>query len=696
MISLSIRTKIISITFAVTSLCAILITVLTLYQHQQLYSQQLMRNLQALGKNLADELFPLVVAEQPDEIELTTTLMQLERYNDIKYGAITNRSNNILAEYVSKHFISGIKTHPKWSKNVISNSDLHVEITVGEADSPLGKLIIIADTREQLSLDNKAFLHQLVPLVIATIIIVLFISNWVQSRLITPLISLSKLAQSVSETKNYSLRSRVEGNDEIAQLAININEMLSIINNQDLENKRHTTKLLKQQQSLKNFANFDQLTGLPNRKLFSELLKQALLKSRRHNMDLAVMFLDLDNFKTVNDSLGHHAGDDLLIKVSERMKKILREEDVLARVGGDEFIIVLTDLPNQKMAITIAERLINCFTESFEIKEWKVHSGVSIGIAFNEGKVLDATSLIRDADAAMYRAKECGRNQFAVFEKAMQGEQHRHMLIANELTKAIKNQEFKLFYQAKVCPKHGVVGLEALIRWQSTFDGWISPAEFISVAEHVGKVHYITRWVIEQGLKDVTQIAKLTSQRIVTSFNVSAIDVSKPEFIYFIEQHLKQNNVSAELVEFEVTETSYLENFDASSKFFNALNELGCSIALDDFGTGYSSLSYLTQVKANTLKIDQQFISKMFDTDDDRMVVESIVSLAKKLNLKVCAEGVEEHKQFEFVTQLGCDLIQGYYFAKPVPLNELTATIADIHSKHQFQLENNKVVPLKR
>lgn len=696
-LSLSIRIKITSITFAVTSLCAVLITVLTLFQHQQLYSQNLQRNLQALGKNLADELFPFVASEQSNVIDLTTTLMQLERYNDIKYGAITDVKNSILAEYVSTHFAKDNEPTPKWTKNALNERDLHVEIAIGETDSPLGKLIIIADTREQLSLDNKAFLNQLVPLVIATIIFIFLISNWVQSRLITPLISLSKLAQSVSETKNYSLRCKVEGKDEIGQLAGHINEMLCIINNQDLENKRHTTKLLKQQQSLKNFANFDQLTGLPNRKLFSELLKQILLKTRNLDTDLAVMFLDLDNFKTVNDSLGHHAGDELLLKVSQRMKRMLRDKDVLARVGGDEFIIILTDLPNQQMAITIAERLINCFAEAFEIKEWKVHSGVSIGIAFNENKLIDASSLIRNADVAMYRAKESGRNQFAVFEEAMQSVQHRHMLIANELTKAIKNHEFKLFYQAKVCPKRGVVGLEALIRWHSTFDGWISPAEFIQVAEHVGKVHDITRWVIAQGLKDVTKIAQLIPQRVVTSFNVSAIDVSKPEFIYFIEQHIKQNNVPAELIEFEVTETSYLENFDASSKFFNALNELGCSIALDDFGTGYSSLSYLTQVKANTLKIDQQFISKMFDTDDDRMVVESIVSLAKKLNLKVCAEGVEESQQFEFVSQLGCDLIQGYYFAKPVPLDELSSTISAIHDKHNFnEHQFDKIIQLNR
>lgn len=663
-----------------------MITLLTLYQHQKLFSDTLSQNLNALGYNLADDLFPYVAASPPEFIELSTTLMQLERYTFIKYGKISHKNGELLAEYVSPSFTNVNLSSKNALLEAKSGGDLVITLPVGEPDFPLGWLTIVADTKKQLAKDNKAFLRQLIPLILAVILVVFIISNWVQSKLINPLISLSKLASSVSDSNNYTLRSTVEGHDEIAQLAVNMNEMLSIINTQDLENKRHTTQLLKQQQSLKSFANFDQLTRLPNRKYFSELLKQALSDANQQQHTIAVMFLDLDNFKTVNDTIGHHAGDELLIQVSIKVKGLLRGGDILARLGGDEFIIILNHIEQHVTATNVANRIINCFQDPFQIKEWKVQSGVSIGIAFNDNQQLDASALISNADVAMYRAKESGRNQFAVFENAMQSVQHRHMLIANELSNAIKLNQFKLYYQAKVCPTLGVVGLEALIRWHSDFDGWISPAEFINVAEHVGKVHDITRWVIAQGLKDVAYINQHINSKLVTSFNVSAIDVGKSDFINFIKQHIQNNNIKPKQLEFEVTETAYLENFEASTKFFKSLRDLGSSIALDDFGTGYSSLSYLTQVKANTLKIDQQFISKMFDSQDDKLIVESIVSLAKKLNLKVCAEGVEQRAEFEFIKELGCDLIQGYYFAKPVPIELLAETIEHIHMRHHFDV----------
>jgi len=698
---LSIKTKLISITFFVVFLCALAITFLTLYQHQKLYKEELATNLYALSSNLSDELFPYLASNEPELIGLTTTLLKLERYQQIKYGLILDKSNNIVTQYLNPKF----KTTPNqlaqmnWPK-ILKNNGLTAQSSlmeihlIGDKDFSSGHLILVADLSNQLSSNMRTFITQLIPLILIIILIIFVLSHWVQSGVITPLINLSELVSSVGKTKNYKLRYESNGQDEVSILGKDINKMLSIINTQDIENKRHTIKLLKQQKSLKHLANYDQLTGLPNRKLFSELLKQELSKSHRNNYEIAVMFLDLDDFKTVNDTIGHHAGDVLLQQVSERIKSHLRDGDTLARLGGDEFIVILTELPSHVTAIAIAQRILDSFVDYFHIQEWQIHSGLSMGIAFNDKDRFDAASLISNADVAMYKAKEGGRGQFAVFEDAMQSVQHRHMLIANELAKAIHGDEFKLYYQPKVSPSLGVIGFEALIRWHSSFDGLISPAEFIPVAEHCGRVHDITRWVLKQGLSDLSKIKESIGFDTVTSFNVSAIDITKQGFIQYIEGLIQLNKNDTQFIEFEVTESSYIENFESSSKFFNALEELGCSIALDDFGTGYSSLSYLTQVQANTLKIDQQFVKKIFTSDSDRLIVESIIGLAKKLGLKICAEGVETKEQFDFLAQSNCELIQGYYFSKPVPIEELPGMVKQIHCKHHFAGIDDKVVHL--
>lgn len=508
--SLSIKTKLISITFLVVAVCATCITFLTLYQHQLLYKENLSRNLDALSSNLSDELFPHLALNEPELINIATTIMKLDRYQHIKYGVVVTSEYKLLAQYLNPKFTvsEADLAQTDWRKMINGDifparSELLQSKAIGGDEYKIGTLVLVADVDEQLALDNTAMINQLFPLVLFITVILFVLSHWMQSGFINPLLKLSELVSRVSETKNYQLKYRVDGEDEVARLGNNINNMLQTIDKQDIENKRHTTKLLKQQQSLKHLANYDQLTGLPNRKFFAELLKQSLLQAKRSNLTIAVMFLDLDDFKTVNDSLGHHAGDALLKLVCERIQSHLREQDILARLGGDEFTVILADLPSEVTAVAIAERILKSFEKYFYIQEWEIQSGLSIGIAFNEEHKLDAQALISNADVAMYRAKESGRGQYAVFEETMQNVQHRHMLIANELAKAIQHNEFKLFYQPKVSPTHGVVGLEALIRWESQFDSWISPAEFIPVAEHCGKVHDITRWVIKQGFADL-------------------------------------------------------------------------------------------------------------------------------------------------------------------------------------------------
>ncbi len=667
-------------------------------EHQRQYEQNLAQNLQALNANLSDELLVYLASQENDLVGISTTLLKLERYQQIEYALVLDAKQKVVSQYLNPVFYA--------DANELPNFDLERTLTIGTTrkenslvdlqligDTSLtaGYLILVADLSEQLAQSRNAFVYQLIPLVAISMLAILALSHWLQSGVIRPVIELSRLVTQVSDSQDYRLRYVVKGSDEVATLGKNINHMLETINQKDDQNRYHTEELLKQRETLENLANYDQLTGLPNRKLFSELLKRELDKCKRAEQELAVMFLDLDDFKTVNDSLGHHAGDVLLQQTAKRIKLQLRESDIFARLGGDEFVIVLGDLPSHVTAIGIAMRILDALKQAFKITDFEVHTGLSIGIAFSENDRFDVDALLTNADVAMYKAKDAGRNQYAVFEDQMQEVQQRHMLIANQLNNAIRDKSFELFYQPKVSPTFGVVGLEALIRWPSEFDGYISPAEFIPIAEHSGKVNDITRWVIEQGLKDQHVMRDELKLNLTTSFNISAYDIFRRDFADYIRHQISQQRAVAKLVEFEVTESAYIENYALASGFFNDISDLGCRIALDDFGTGYSSLSYLTQVKASTLKIDQEFVRKMMESRNDRLVVEAIISLARRLNLEVCAEGVETIEEFEFLSKLGCHQIQGYYFSPPRPLAELMDVIEQINKEHNFSGERTNI-----
>jgi len=434
------------------------------------------------------------------------------------------------------------------------------------------------------------------------------------------------------------------------------------------------TPIKEHQEQLEHIAHYDVLTNLPNRVLLADRLKQAMLHCQRNNNLLAVAFLDLDGFKGVNDAYGHDMGDKLLIAVSERMKKALREGDNLARIGGDEFVAVLTDLALIEDCEPILERLLLAASEPVTVNNIVLNVSASIGVTIYPQDNVDADQLMRHADQAMYVAKESGKNRYHLFDTAHDDE----IKIQRESLKAIRNaldnHQFVLYYQPKVNMKKGTItGFEALIRWQHPERGLLSPIAFLPIIENNPMMIEIGEWVIDTALTQINQWQATTLNiPLNVSVNIAAVQLQQPNFTDKLTALLAKNpTVEPRYLTLEVLETSALEDIQRVSTMMNACMAQGVNFALDDFGTGYSSLTYLRRLPANVIKIDQSFVRDMLIDPDDLAIIEGVIALAKSFKRDVIAEGVETIEHGTALLQLGCELAQGYGIAKPMPANDI-------------------------
>jgi diguanylate cyclase (GGDEF)-like protein len=654
------------------------VLIFSIQEHEQLYLEAVQSDLDGLSENMANDLVPLLATE-PDMFDLTTMLLRLDRYENVKYAVIYNEAWVEQQVYISNAGsknsvtldinIENLKRHAKGVQ--IKDDELIALKLVGDKRLPLGYLLIVNDSAGPLNKSKLSLLKSALPLTLLVVLIVVGGSFWLQSRLFLPLTRLSNLAKKIQLTNDYSLRIDIRGKQEVAELCRDINSMMNTINAETDKNKLYTEKMIEQQKTMERLANFDGLTGLPNRQFFMETLRVELAKAQRKNVNLVLMYFDLDGFKGVNDSLGHETGDQLLIDVCQRARMLLREGDIISRLGGDEFLILLHNQPNDFEIIDIADRLVEGLSSPFDINSWEVQIGVSIGIAKAKDSCFNLSEFVSNADIAMYRSKLAGRSTHTVFVPEMMEDNKRKLQIANSISSAIKQEEFIAVYQAKVSADEQVVGYEALIRWNSASLGTVSPAEFIPIAEQSGKILPITHWMLERVCKDLNVILRNTKIATVISVNLSAHDIKSSGLLDFIKSLFKKYHVTPANVEFEVTESAYLENFDMANNFFTEIKNMGSSIALDDFGTGYSSLSYLTQIHLNTLKIDKQFVDNLGLSERSTLITKSIIEMAKQLKLKICAEGVETREQAEFLVNNGCHELQGYLFAKPILLEQV-------------------------
>jgi diguanylate cyclase (GGDEF)-like protein len=432
---------------------------------------------------------------------------------------------------------------------------------------------------------------------------------------------------------------------------------------------REITERKALEEQLEHQALHDPLTDLPNRTMFTDRLRQALARTKRHQQSLAVMFMDLDNFKVINDSLGHEKGDTLLVAVSERLRLCLRPEDTLARFGGDEFTVLLEDVESPDEAVRVAERITDELRGSFVLEGKELFISVSIGIVVGDASTKDPESLLRDSDIAMYRAKDEAIG-YKVFDEAMHRWAVSRLELENDLRRAIEQEEFVVHYQPIVNLQTSELwGLEALVRWNHPERGRLDPDEFVPVAEESGLVVPLGETVVEEACRQAAQWQREFPRTppLFMSVNLSGRQLRRPNLHKVMERALRESGLSASSLGLDITETVYISALEANTAALDRLKATGLRVSIDDFGAGYSSLSYLKRLPADILKIDKSFIRGLGLEVEDTAIVQTIVDLAHILGMEVVAEGVEVEEQETLLKEMGCDFAQGFYFFEPLP-----------------------------
>ncbi|WP_029147929.1 EAL domain-containing protein [Methylophilus sp. 5] len=434
---------------------------------------------------------------------------------------------------------------------------------------------------------------------------------------------------------------------------------------------------------IRQLAYYDTMTGLPNRMLLQEKLALHVRKAMRKETGGALLFIDIDNFKTLNDTHGHDVGDALLVEVAKRIKQSVRRFDTVSRLGGDEFVVVLDSLHHEaaqaeKQARRVCEKILAAFKKPFNLKHYQHYTTPSIGVVLFDPEHMSQTDeLLRRADMAMYKAKEAGRNGYQFFDTQMETELRQRVALETDLHAAIEKQEFILHVQPQYNQRHEIVGAEALVRWQHPVRGLIMPGQFISLAESTGQIVALGQWVLQEACYWLQRWASQPSLRhLVLSVNVSPKQYLQPNFVADVQQMLAESGIHPGHLKLELTESMLVDNVEDIIAKMAALRQLGVCFSLDDFGTGYSSLSYLKRLPFDQLKIDQSFVRDMLNGHDHESIVNAIISLAQSLKLEILAEGVETEAQLNVLKDLGCEIFQGYYFTRPLALDVFEAWVA--------------------
>jgi len=451
------------------------------------------------------------------------------------------------------------------------------------------------------------------------------------------------------------------------------------LNHYVVELKRATNDLQASEEHFRHAAFHDALTGLPNRALFTDHLRHVVERAKRHgDHNFAVLFLDLDRFKNINDSLGHTVGDLLLVAVAERLKSCLRQADVVARFGGDEFAVLLDGFSGPEDAVRVAEKIQKEISLPLTIDSHEAFTSASIGIALGAAGYERPEEILRDADTAMYRAKEAGKASFEVFDELMYARAVSLLRLENDLRRAIERQEFRVYYQPIVVLKTGeVCGFEALVRWEHPERGLISPAEFIPVAEETGLIVPLGKWVLEEACRQTRewQRQSFAHRELTLIVNLSGKQLARGDLSIQIQEVLERTDFDARSLKLEITETVVMANADLAITILEQLHALGIQLSIDDFGTGYSSLSYLHRFPAQILKIDRSFIGRMGLGDENLEIVRTIIMLARNLGMEVIAEGVETKEQLAQLRALSCGYGQGYLFSVPLDAESAAALL---------------------
>jgi diguanylate cyclase (GGDEF)-like protein/PAS domain S-box-containing protein len=441
---------------------------------------------------------------------------------------------------------------------------------------------------------------------------------------------------------------------------------------------REITDKKRAEERIQYLATHDSLTDLPNRVMFNQLLGIAIASARRYDRKLAVLFIDIDRFKVINDALGHEAGDQLLREVAARLKQTLRASDVIARLGGDEFVVLVQEVTETSQTETIARKILSAVIRPMMVAERECRVTVSVGVCVHPGEGQDERSLLKNAEMAMYLAKEEGKNNFQFYSPAIQTQSLEPLALETNLRGALERNEFSLHYQPKVNLKTGAItGSEALLRWHSAELGSVSPVQFIPLAEETGLIVPIGKWVLNTACAQNVAWQRQGFPAMQVAVNLSPRQFTDENLLGDIADALKDSGMAPDLLELEITEGMVMHNADRAIKLLRAIKQLGVRLAIDDFGTGYSSLAHIKRFPIDTLKVDRSFIRDIPNDADDKAITEAVIALGRTLNLTVVAEGVETREQAAFLREHACDEMQGFYFSKPVPPDQFAALLLE-------------------
>ena len=518
---------------------------------------------------------------------------------------------------------------------------------------------------------------------IFSILIIIFLDRTILSRLS----DLSKEIRKIGSKENLTFRLKPQKlQDELTVVSEEINYMLDHIENSQLELFKVNENLKEEiaereviQEEIKYLAYHDHLTGLPNRLLFNDYLNHAIFMANRTKKALAVMFLDLDGFKMINDTMGHAVGDELLIEVSNRLIDTLRKSDTVDRIGGDEFGIMIENLDdmeyldNEDKFSIVAEKILGSFKEPFTFNNQDCFITTSVGVALYPTDGEDAEVLTKNADIAMYMAKEKGKNQYIFCTQVMKTKINETMKMTNSLYRALERNELEIYYQPQLsCTSTEIVGLEALLRWNHPEFGMVSPSEFIPIAERTGLIIPIGEWVLRTACQQNKAWQEEGYTPLRVGVNISVQQFQNPNLIQQVKGILEETGLASHYLELEITESIAMKEKNYIIETLTTFRDMGIHISIDDFGTEYSSMDYLKQLPIDRIKIAMPFVHGIDVSKKDEAITKSIIILAKSMGFSVIAEGVETKKQLEFLTERKCDEIQGYYFYRPLPLTEVT------------------------
>lgn len=502
------------------------------------------------------------------------------------------------------------------------------------------------------------------------------VARVIQGQVSEPILRLHRLSQDILETGNYSLRVEVNGKDELGQLGDAFNRMLSQIESRDLMMEKRvnqrTRELQKLAEDFRYRALHDSLTGLPNRAFLNEEFKRAVAHAKRGGKRFAVLMLDLDNFKTINDSLGHLVGDDLLKLVATKIRSALRAEDIVCRLGGDEFIVLLEGMQDIDQVRTVAEGcLFTALKSEISLAGRPFEIGVSIGASIYPQHGVDMTELKRNADVAMYRAKAAGKNRLVIYDPSLDNKNVNKSAIQNDLTHAVARKELILDYQPQInTDGDTIVGCEVFVRWQHQNYGLMLPGDFIPFAEDNGAIKKIDYFVIREACEQCkTWLADLDLS-IPVSVNVSMVHFRSNELVEEVREILNQTGLPAHMLTLEFTESALLDESSTADNVVGSIRKMGVKVALDGFGVGYCSLAHLGSLRIDSIKLDHSLFRRIVCDGNERRLTKSLLAFARELGVSLIAEGVEQREQVPVLNNLGCPIVQGYAYSKPVSKDE--------------------------